>query len=645
MAPSSLNTLSAMSTSSRRHPLFLLAALALAALTANAQPRAEGNPMPTPPATPAAPDTVIQDVTVFDGQAFHPRRSVLIHQGRITYPYRGKPAAGVRVVRCEGCTLMPGLIDSHVHAYQQFDLPLHFGVTTQLDMFTSWPAVQALRERMKAGTNHDAADLYTAGTLVTAPGGHGTEYGFEIPTLTRPQDAEAFVAERVREGSDYIKIVLDDGHAFQMRFGTLDQATVQAVVRAAHARGKLAVVHVSDLASARMALEAGADGLVHLMVDEGVDDELIRLLRRNRAFVIPTWTVYEGFRGGLGGQQLSQDPAIAPLLTPGQVATLGTRMSPKDQSAALHQRFQDSVRRLRAAGIPILAGTDAGNPGTLHGASLHRELTLLASAGLTPAQALAAATSQPAKAFRLPDRGRIANGLKADLLLVQGDPRQDIRATRQVVEVWKDGHSQAGARQARLAQVAAAVEALARTRAALGLQMVRFSATEEGVKAESPFGSWGLSSDLMMKGQSTVNWRMVQDASSPADGQPDGQAHDRQVLQVSGELKPGAPVTWAGIAYYPAPTPFQPHDLAPAKGLRITLRTHGDTVTLQLFSQLGRFTPVMKPLRTGEGWETLEIPFASLEGFTPSEATALLFVASGKPRTFQFEVAGIEWLR
>lgn len=130
-----------------------------------------------------------------------------------------------------------------------------------------------------------------------------------------------------------------------------------------------------------------------------------------------------------------------------------------------------------------------------------------------------------------------------------------------------------------------------------------------------------------------------------AGGQPERQAQEGQVPQVAGELKAGAPITGAGMACGHAPTPFQPHDLAPAKGLRITLRPHGDTVTLQLFSQLGRLTPVMKPLRTGEGWETKAIPFAGLEGFTPSEATALLFVASGKPRTFQFEVAGIEWLR
>ena len=97
------------------------------------------------------------------------------------------------------------------------------------------------------------------------------------------------------------------------------------------------------------------------------------------------------------------------------------------------------VRELKAASVAIQAGTDAPNPGTAHGASLHTELVLLVKAGLTPREALAAATSLPASAFRLSDRGRIAVGLRADLLLIDGDPTIDIRSTRNIVAVWKQG--------------------------------------------------------------------------------------------------------------------------------------------------------------------------------------------------------------
>jgi imidazolonepropionase-like amidohydrolase len=95
------------------------------------------------------------------------------------------------------------------------------------------------------------------------------------------------------------------------------------------------------------------------------------------------------------------------------------------------------VRQLHAAGVPLLAGTDAPNPGTTHGASLHREL--LVNAGLTTTEALAAATSVPARIFGLRDRGRIAPGMRADLLLVEGNPVRDMTDTRNIVAVWKKG--------------------------------------------------------------------------------------------------------------------------------------------------------------------------------------------------------------
>jgi imidazolonepropionase-like amidohydrolase len=104
----------------------------------------------------------------------------------------------------------------------------------------------------------------------------------------------------------------------------------------------------------------------------------------------------------------------------------------------------ESARRLHEAGVALLAGTDANNaPGracpVVHGAALHRELELLVAAGLSPAAALAAATSAPADRFGLSDRGRIAPGLRADLLLVAGDPASDITATRAIRGIWRRG--------------------------------------------------------------------------------------------------------------------------------------------------------------------------------------------------------------
>jgi imidazolonepropionase-like amidohydrolase len=98
-----------------------------------------------------------------------------------------------------------------------------------------------------------------------------------------------------------------------------------------------------------------------------------------------------------------------------------------------------ALKQLHDAGVPILAGSDAPAPGSTNGVSLHGELELLVKGGLSPSEALAAATSVPARTFRLTDRGRIVPGLRADLLLVRGDPTRDITATRDIVEVWKAG--------------------------------------------------------------------------------------------------------------------------------------------------------------------------------------------------------------
>lgn len=103
------------------------------------------------------------------------------------------------------------------------------------------------------------------------------------------------------------------------------------------------------------------------------------------------------------------------------------------------QHAYEAVRLLHEAGVPILAGSDAPNPGTFNGSSMHRELELLVRAGLTPLEALAGATSAAADAFDLQDRGRIAPGLRADLVLVEGDPTTDILQSRLVSGIWKEG--------------------------------------------------------------------------------------------------------------------------------------------------------------------------------------------------------------
>jgi len=392
--------------------------------------------------TGTGPVTVIENVRVFDGTSTIPRTTVVLRDGTIRAVGAGARApAGATIVDGRGKTLLPGFIDAHTHSYGEALVDaLVMGVTTELEMFGDPEFAAAVRAEQAAGRGDGWADVFTAGIMVTAPGGHGTQYGWPIPTITTPDSAQAFVDARLAEGSDFIKIVHDDVSTFGRMKPTVDRSTLAALVVAAHARGKLAVVHIGDLADARRAVDVGADGLVHLFLDSLPDAAFAELAARRNAFVVPTLTVLETASGGSGGSALASDAQLAPYISADNVANLKLRFTlPVAPGLAGYAAAVATVRRLKAAGVPILAGTDAPNPGTAHGASMHRELELLVQAGLTPAEALRAATSAPAKAFRLVDRGRVVVGLRADLVLVNGDPTADILATRDVAAVWKRG--------------------------------------------------------------------------------------------------------------------------------------------------------------------------------------------------------------
>ena len=154
-----------------------------------------------------------RNVRIFDGVAATPRSKVVIQDGKIQAVGSGATIpGGAEVIESEGLTLLPGLIDSHTHSYgDALKTAIVFGVTTELDMFTDYHMAAAIRKQQSEGKTPNMADLFSAGTLVTAPHGHGTEYGIPIPTISSPDEAQAFVDARIAEGSDYIKIIYDDG--------------------------------------------------------------------------------------------------------------------------------------------------------------------------------------------------------------------------------------------------------------------------------------------------------------------------------------------------------------------------------------------------------------------------------------------------
>jgi len=386
---------------------------------------------------------VVRDVRVFDGERTLERVNVVVQNGRIASIGPRTPPRDLPVVDGAGRTLLPGFIDAHGHVPNAAALrdALRFGVTTVLDMLTGIDGVRSLKAQRNGLAPTALADLYTAGSPITSPRGLGTQFGIPFTTISAPAEASALVTARIAEGSDYIKILYEPGAPL---FTTVSYETLAATVQAAHRAGVLAVAHVSALEGAHGAVRAGIDGLVHVFSDTVADATFAAEIAARGVFVTPTLSIIGAFQGRGIGPALAADSRLSPYLTAAQRTELTKPGPDADHPMAPYlkrfeiDRAKTNVQRLRAAGVRILAGTDAPNLGS-HGVSLHGEMQLLVEAGLSPAEALTAATLGPAQVYRLADRGRITSGARADLVLVEGNPMQDIKATRAIVRIFKNG--------------------------------------------------------------------------------------------------------------------------------------------------------------------------------------------------------------
>lgn len=558
----------------------------------------------------------VVDVMLFDGVAFMPHQDVWVEDGRVRRvgPKLRLPE-GLPRVDGRGHTLLPGLIDGHVHTFGgTLGDALRFGVTSVLDQFTDpglLPGAKSAREDIARTAE---ADLFSAGMLATAPGGHGTQFGMAVEPLTDPANAAAWVRARKDEGSDWIKIVSEDGAAYggELQFPALDRETISALIAAAHAEGLLAVVHVTGIERALEAVSQGADGLVHVWIDEVIAEEDARRVAEAEVFVVPTLSVIASMFGDSTGLRVL-DETDEELVSPMQWGTLGDRSylrAGTEGEAAL-----ENVRRLHDAGVRIVAGTDAPNPGTGAGISMHGELRLLARAGLASDAVLAAATSGAAEAFRIPERGRIAEGHLADLMLVRGDVESDMSRTTDIVTIWKDGYAVAreSAATASAPEVAPAPD---------GPIAVDF---EDGIDAG--FGSgWQVTTDAMNGGASTAEL-----------------AVEGGTLVVRGETKAGFPFPWAGAIWFTGPQPMQAADFSGRTTLRFRTRGDGRSYTVMLFGAGAAGTvPPAVPFTAGAEWTEVEIP---LEGFATADPTiiaGLAFVAQAPLGSFTFELDDVE---
>jgi len=576
------------------------------------------------------PSFVIRNARVFDGHKTLPQADVWVSEGKIKAVGKDlRVPSDTKVVDAAGDTLLPGLIDAHTHSWgsalKEAEI---FGVTTELDMFTDAKYAQQEKKAQAEGADLDQADLRSAGTLATAPGGHGTEYGMTIPTLATPAEAQPWVDARIAEGSDYIKIVVDDATAYGSHRPTLDKATYKAIIDAAHKRGKLAVVHIGKQQDAREAIDAGADGLAHLFADSAPSPDFAKFVAAHHAFVIPTLDVLDSVSGNPGGDSLTMDSRLASYLTTDDVTGL-KRSFPKFSTTLSEKFAEQTVAQLKAAHVPILAGTDAPNPGTSHGVSIHRELELLVRSGLTPQEAIASATSVPAAAFHFDDRGVIAPGKRADLVLVKGDPTQDILATRDIVSVWKLGvEDDRASYRASIEKTKRGELAAAQKPAPSGSDTSLISDFDDGTP-NAKFGTgWMFSTDSIAGGKSTGDMKIV-------DGGANGDKHG---LQITGMIDGGLPYAWAGVMWSPGAQPFAAMNLSSNKSISFFAKGDGQTYRVLVFTTSGGRIPAQQTFTAGPEWKKTTIPFASFNGTDGHDIMAILFVGGPAAGKFDFQI-------
>ena len=412
----------------------LIAATVVALITSNIAAAAADNSF------------AVRNVRVFDGDKTIPRATVVVEDGRIAVVRRDAPIpAGLMVIDGRGKTLLPGLIDSHVHVFPGAEADaLRFGVTTELDMFDISRDFKTWKAQRTSLVRTSQADTWAAGLGVTVKGGAPLEMlppGMSVPTLDSAADAQKFVDARVAEGSDYIKLFIETLSEYHGRrtMPTLSRAEVCAVIAAAHADHRLAIVHTQAEWAAREAIECGADAIAHMIPDRVVGTHFIASAKRHHIFFETTDDVWAGASGMDFAQKLARDPRVAPYLSPMQRATL--LATEKEITPSFFPTVLANTRALHAAGVPLLAGTDSPNPATAHGVALHEELQILVRAGFTPQEALRAATALPDTIFHLGRRGHVAKGYRADLLLVDGDPTANIAATLSIDRIWMNGYA------------------------------------------------------------------------------------------------------------------------------------------------------------------------------------------------------------
>ena len=443
------------------------AALALlASLIGGALPpvAASGAEERTPPAQ--APPTVVYDgarLIAGDGAAPIEDSALVVTGGVITAVGPSDDVdtpTGATVVDVSGRTIMPAIVDLHGHVGFQrglsyeaanytrenvldhLDRYAYHGIGTVVSLGTDAGSLwQDIRREQRAGTL-GGARLFTAGRGLAAPnaGPGAAALRSSAGGVTSAEEGRAFVRELAEQGVAFVKIWVDD------RGGTVEKlapAIYRAIIDEAHAADLQVIAHVFYHDDAEALVAAGVDGFAHLVRDREMDEALVTEMARRGVFVMPNLGVSERGRHTSPPAWLAE-PLLAETISRevrDRAAGAFARRTPEAASRAgdSYAAMERSLGRLAAAGVPLVLGSDSGVQDHVYGFAAHRELELMVAAGLSPMDAVLTATIRSADRLGLEDTGRLAAGARADFLVLEANPLDDITNTRRIARVVLGG--------------------------------------------------------------------------------------------------------------------------------------------------------------------------------------------------------------
>ncbi len=417
----------------------------------------------------AADTVVLENTRVFDGRQDLGIVDVVVKDGRIAHIGTADHAQwrDARRIDYTGKHLLPGLVSNHSHVgntegldhgdrFYTRDIVVRdlrqfqrYGVTTVTSLGMNGDAFTAIRAEVR----HDpalGAQLYGAGAGIGAVAGAPPAkiMGLANDPVARPAtpgEARAAVRAQKAAGVDVIKLWVDD---LGGRFPMMAPEIYRAAIDEAHRVDLRVAAHIHDHAQAADLVDAGVDIIAHGIRDEAISPTLLKAMKDKGTWYIPTVSIDEA------NYLYAENPAWleTPFLRNALPAPVATRWQDPQWQAqqlagagvpAARKAVDTNLRNLRTlhdGGVGIGFGTDSGAmPQRVIGFAEHRELELLTMAGFTPAQALTVATSEAARLQGLDDRGHIAVGKRADLLVLDADPLQDILNTRRIHAVWQAG--------------------------------------------------------------------------------------------------------------------------------------------------------------------------------------------------------------